>query len=102
VSHLSYPVTCDLTWLTGHEKKIASCKEALDILKLVGTGLERLREEMDAFTWIDMELEDIETRVKALQDDHMLQMRIKGLTRDWEEAVHDHKSYIKAVGAIRA
>ena len=49
---------------------------------------------------VDTELKDIDTRVKALRDDHMLQMRIRGINRDWEGVAQDHKSYITAVRVI--
>jgi len=51
---------------------------------------------------VDTELKDIDTRVKALRDDHMLQMRIKGLSRDWNAVAQDHKLYINAVRAVHA
>ena len=49
---------------------------------------------------VDTELKDIDIRVKALRDDHMLQMRIKGLNRDWAGVARDHKRYITAVRVI--
>jgi hypothetical protein len=59
---------------------------------------------MNTFTWIgvDTELQDIEARASALQDDHLLQMRIRGISRDWKEVARDRKTYIKAVRVIRA
>jgi hypothetical protein len=70
----------------------------------VDTDLDRLKKEMDVVAeyWrgIDTELQDIETRVKVLRKDHMLQMRIRGLGRDWKGVVQDQKSYINAVSAI--
>ena len=51
---------------------------------------------------VDTELKDIDIRVKALRDDHMLQMRIKGLSRDWNAVAQDHKLYINAVRAVHA
>jgi hypothetical protein len=68
--------------------------------------LELLKVEMDivAEYWIgvDTELRDIETRVKALRDDDMLQMRIRTLSRDWKGVAQDHKCYISAVRAVHA
>jgi len=68
--------------------------------------LELLKVEMDmvAEYWIgvDTELKDIDNRVKALRDDHLLQMRIRGLSRDWKVVAQDHKCYISAVRAVHA
>jgi hypothetical protein len=51
---------------------------------------------------VDTELQDIESRVQALRKDHMLQMRIRGLSRDWNGVARDHKSYIAAVSTVCA
>jgi hypothetical protein len=76
--------------------------KALEELGPAEKDLERLRVEMDTFTWIDMELQDMETRVQALQNDDMLQMRIRGLCRNWQEAVQGHKSYLMVVRTVHA
>jgi hypothetical protein len=56
----------------------------------------------DYWMGVDTELKDIDNRVKALRDDHMLQMRIRGLGRDWIGVAQDYKSYLTAVRAVHA
>ena len=68
--------------------------------------LRRLIVEMDivAGYWmgVDMYLHDIEVLFKALRDDHMPQMRIKGLIRDWNGVAREYKRYITAVRVVHA
>jgi hypothetical protein len=63
-----------------------------------------LIEEMDVVTayWmgVDTELKDIDNRVKALRGDHMLQMKIRSLARDWEGVEKNHKLYINTVRVV--
>jgi hypothetical protein len=104
VSDLSRAMMRDLTYFTGHKKKDISLEDALQKLKPAEKDLELLRGAMDVVAdyWIgvDTELQDIETRFKVLRDGHMLQMKIKGLQRNWKEVEKDHKSYINAVRAF--
>jgi hypothetical protein len=54
----------------------------------------------DYWVTVDYELVKMGTRVRGLRDDHMLQMRIKDLVRDWKTVEQDYKLYINAVRAI--
>ena len=54
----------------------------------------------DYWMGVDTELKDIDTRVKALRGDHMLQMRVKSLIRYWKVVEQDYKLYIQAVRAF--
>jgi len=49
---------------------------------------------------VNTELRYIDTRAKTLRDDHMLQMKIKNLMRNWEGVEKDFKQYINAVRAV--
>jgi len=61
---------------------------------------------MDAVTeyWLEAEtrLSGIESTVKELRDDHMLQKRIRSLSRDWKETENDYKTYKTAVGHVHS
>ena len=50
----------------------------------------------------DTQLMDMNSRAKALRDDHMLQMKIKGLQRDWKQVETEHINYLTAVRAVYA
>jgi hypothetical protein len=56
--------------------------------------LERLTDKTDALAqyWlrVDTTLQDIYSRVEELREDNMLQMRIQGLARDWNELADTH------------
>jgi hypothetical protein len=81
-------------------------EEALQTLEPAEQDLERLRAKMNivAEYWsgVDTELQDMEARVKTLRQDHMLQMRVRGLSRRWKDVGKDHKNYIAAVSAVHA
>jgi SMC interacting uncharacterized protein involved in chromosome segregation len=68
--------------------------------------LELLRVEMDIIAdyWmgLDTELCDISRRVQGLQNDHMLDMKIRTFTRRWKEIAQDYNSYINAVSTVHA
>lgn len=51
---------------------------------------------------MDTVLEDIEKRVEVLQKDNILQMRIRGLNRDWKEAAKNYMAYKIAVGSVHS
>jgi hypothetical protein len=78
--------------------------EALQELEPAEKDLDQLRVEMDVvaeyWSGVDTELQDIETRVKALRNDHMLQPRVKNLGNRWKGIAKDHKSYIQAVRVV--
>ena len=63
--------------------------------------LDLLRLGMDivASHWLkaDTELRDIDTRVKTLRDDHVLQMKIRSLKRAWEDVEKDYMLYMTTV-----
>ena len=51
---------------------------------------------------VDTELNYVDTRAKTLRDDHMLQMKIQALMRNWKGIETDFKQYINAVRAVHA
>jgi len=88
----------------SHAKKAISCEEALQNLEPADKDLEQLTVEMDivAEYWngVNTELRYIDTRAKTLRDDHMLQMKIKNLMRNWEGVEKDFKQYINAINTL--
>jgi hypothetical protein len=90
-----------MTWFIGRGKKAVSYEQAIQHLEPAEKDLERLMVEMDVLAqyWLEVDtaLEDIHVRVADLRDDKMLQMRIRGLNRDWKEVASDYKTYKMAV-----
>jgi hypothetical protein len=86
---------------TDRGKRVVSYEQALQRLEPAEKDLGCLMEEMDVLAqyWLEVDtaLEDIYVRVTDLQDDNLLQMRIRGLNRDWKEVAGDYMSYKTAV-----
>jgi hypothetical protein len=51
---------------------------------------------------VDTELACVDFQAKTLRDDHMLQVNIKMLMRNWKGVEKDFKQYINAVRAVHA
>jgi hypothetical protein len=83
---------------------VISYEQALQRLEPAEKDLERWMGEMDVLAqyWLEVDtaLEDIYVRVTDLREDNMLQMKIRGLNRDWKEVASDYKSYKTAVCTI--
>jgi chromosome segregation ATPase len=81
-------------------------EEALQNLESAEKDLDRLIVEMDVvaeyWSGANVEVQDIEARFRALQNDDTFQMRIKALDRDWTGVAEDHKRYKASVSAVHA
>ena len=100
-----YDMVHCLRQFIGIGKTVASFDEALAHLKPAEKDLELLNDQMDVIThfWLNVQLtqSDIEITAKEVQNNYMLQFRMRGLKHSWKEIANTYKAYKSTVCIIQ-